>query len=131
VVVDVDDGGGALHLDERGRPLPASNAPQIQSAQSGRLKKWKGQLVEVTRSGAAHASEYIRDERCEIMWGSPGTMLAAAALATLVLAASAGTVTGTIPVISISRLAERLLELIGRARGEPGLQLELGRRRGR
>lgn len=42
-----DTKGGALHLDERGRPLPASNAPQIQGAQSGHLKKWKGQLVEV------------------------------------------------------------------------------------
>ena len=42
-----DKKGGALHLDERGRALPASNAPQIQSAQPGHLRKWKGQLVEV------------------------------------------------------------------------------------
>jgi D-alanyl-D-alanine carboxypeptidase len=42
-----DKKGGALHLDERGRPLPASNAPQLQSAQSGHLRKWKGQLLEV------------------------------------------------------------------------------------
>ena len=42
-----DKKGGALHLDERGRPLPAANAPQIQSAESGRAKKWKGRVVEV------------------------------------------------------------------------------------
>jgi D-alanyl-D-alanine carboxypeptidase len=42
-----DKKGGALHLDERGRPVPAANAPQIQSVQSAHAKKWKGQLVEV------------------------------------------------------------------------------------
>lgn len=42
-----DKKGGALHLDEHGRPLPASNAPQIQSAHRASAKKWKGQLVEV------------------------------------------------------------------------------------
>ncbi|MDB5212809.1 MAG: D-alanyl-D-alanine carboxypeptidase, partial [Myxococcaceae bacterium] len=42
-----DKKGGALHLDERGRSLPAANAPQIQSAQSARAKKWKGALIEV------------------------------------------------------------------------------------
>lgn len=42
-----DKKGGALHLDEHGRPLPASNGPQIQSAQPGHVKKWKGPLVEV------------------------------------------------------------------------------------
>ena len=42
-----DKKGGALHLDEHGRPLPASNAPQIQSAQRVSAKKWRGSLVEV------------------------------------------------------------------------------------
>lgn len=42
-----DKKGGALHLDEHGRPLPASNAPQIQSVQRVSAKKWKGSLVEV------------------------------------------------------------------------------------
>ena len=42
-----DKKGGALHLDEHGRPLPASNAPQIQSAQRASARKWKGSLVEV------------------------------------------------------------------------------------
>jgi hypothetical protein len=42
-----DKKGGALHLDEHGRPLPASNAPQMQAAHRASAKKWKGQLVEV------------------------------------------------------------------------------------
>jgi zinc D-Ala-D-Ala carboxypeptidase len=42
-----DKKGGALHLDEHGRPLPATNAPQIQAAQRASAKKWKGHLVEV------------------------------------------------------------------------------------
>jgi D-alanyl-D-alanine carboxypeptidase len=42
-----DKKGGALHLDEHGRPLPASNSPQIQSAHGGSAKKWKGHIVEV------------------------------------------------------------------------------------
>jgi D-alanyl-D-alanine carboxypeptidase len=42
-----DKKGGALHLDEHGRPLPASGAPQIQTAHRASAKKWKGQLVEV------------------------------------------------------------------------------------
>ena len=42
-----DKKGGALHLDEHGRPLPASNAPQILAAHAASAKKWKGHIVEV------------------------------------------------------------------------------------
>jgi D-alanyl-D-alanine carboxypeptidase len=42
-----DKKGGALHLDEHGRPLPAANAPQIQVAQRASARKWKGHVVEV------------------------------------------------------------------------------------
>ena len=42
-----DKMGGALHLDEHGRPLAPSNSPQIQSAQGGSAKRWKGHIVEV------------------------------------------------------------------------------------
>ena len=42
-----DKHGGALHLDEHGRPLPQVNAPQIASASRGNGKKWKGELVEL------------------------------------------------------------------------------------
>ena len=41
-----DKKGGALHLDEHGRPLPSVNAPQISSARQASTKKWKS-LVEV------------------------------------------------------------------------------------
>jgi zinc D-Ala-D-Ala carboxypeptidase len=45
-----DKRGGALHLDEHGRPLPLSQAssPQIASAHRASAKKWKGHLVEVS-----------------------------------------------------------------------------------
>jgi D-alanyl-D-alanine carboxypeptidase len=42
-----DKRGGALHLDEHGRPLPSLNAPQIASARRASGKKWRGHLVEV------------------------------------------------------------------------------------
>lgn len=42
-----DKKGGALHLDEHGRPLLSVNAPQIAAAHRASGKKWKGQLVEV------------------------------------------------------------------------------------
>jgi zinc D-Ala-D-Ala carboxypeptidase len=42
-----DKKGGALHLDEHGRPVPQANAPQIAAARRGSGKKWKGHLVEV------------------------------------------------------------------------------------
>jgi LAS superfamily LD-carboxypeptidase LdcB len=42
-----DKRGGALHLDEHGRPLAAANAPQISSAHASSAKKWHGKLVEV------------------------------------------------------------------------------------
>jgi len=42
-----DKKGGALHLDEHGRPLLSANAPQIASAHRATAKKWKGHLVEV------------------------------------------------------------------------------------
>lgn len=42
-----DKKGGALHLDEHGRAVVSPNAPQIQAAQRGRAKKWKGDVVEV------------------------------------------------------------------------------------
>ena len=42
-----DKKGGALHLDEHGRPLAQTNAPQIAAARRASGKKWKGHLVEV------------------------------------------------------------------------------------
>jgi D-alanyl-D-alanine carboxypeptidase len=42
-----DKKGGALHLDEHGRPMAPANAPQIPSARHATSRKWKGQLVEV------------------------------------------------------------------------------------
>ena len=42
-----DRKGGALHLDEHGRPLPHESVPQIASARRERGKKWKGHLIEV------------------------------------------------------------------------------------
>ncbi|CAN5923732.1 hypothetical protein BH11MYX4_BH11MYX4_21080 [soil metagenome] len=42
-----DKKGGALHLDEHGRPLPQANAPQSAAAKRASGKKWKGHLVEV------------------------------------------------------------------------------------
>ena len=42
-----DTRGGALHLDEHGRPIPQINAPQIASAKRASGKKGKGHLVEV------------------------------------------------------------------------------------
>lgn len=42
-----DKKGGALHLDEHGRPLLSVNAPQLASAERASAKKWKGRLVEV------------------------------------------------------------------------------------
>lgn len=42
-----DKKGGALHLDEHGRPIPNVNSPQIAAAQRSSLKKWRGHAVEV------------------------------------------------------------------------------------
>jgi D-alanyl-D-alanine carboxypeptidase len=42
-----DKRGGALHLDEHGRPLLAASAPQLSSAHRASAKKWKGHVVEV------------------------------------------------------------------------------------
>ena len=42
-----DRKGGALHLDEHGRPIPQTNAPQITSVRLASGKRWKGHLVEV------------------------------------------------------------------------------------
>lgn len=42
-----DKKGGALHLDEHGRPVAAEGAPELTSAKRGAAKKWKGHLVEV------------------------------------------------------------------------------------
>lgn len=42
-----DKKGGALHLDEHGRPIAGTNAPQIASAHRTGAKKWHGHLVEV------------------------------------------------------------------------------------
>jgi hypothetical protein len=43
-----DRSGGALHLDEHGRPLPSTDEPQLISAHRGTAKAWRGQLVEVS-----------------------------------------------------------------------------------
>jgi LAS superfamily LD-carboxypeptidase LdcB len=42
-----DKKGGALHLDERGRPAAASGAPSIASVKKGSARKWKGRVVDV------------------------------------------------------------------------------------
>jgi hypothetical protein len=42
-----DKRGGALHLDEHGRPIPSTNAPQIGSAHRSSAKRWPGYIVEV------------------------------------------------------------------------------------
>lgn len=42
-----DKKGGALHLDEDGRPAPGKGAPSIASAKKGSARKWKGRVVDV------------------------------------------------------------------------------------
>lgn len=42
-----DKKGGALHLDEHGRPLAVDSAPVVQAATMKRLRKWPGRVVEV------------------------------------------------------------------------------------
>jgi len=42
-----DKRGGALHLDEHGRFVTARDTPQIAAAQRGRVKRWRGRVVEV------------------------------------------------------------------------------------
>lgn len=42
-----DKHGGALHLDEHGRPLGSTSTPQINAATRGEGHKWKGGLVEL------------------------------------------------------------------------------------
>lgn len=43
-----DRRGGALHLDEHGRPIAAREPPSIEAVRPGKPRKWKGRVVEVT-----------------------------------------------------------------------------------
>ncbi|MDB4945995.1 MAG: D-alanyl-D-alanine carboxypeptidase [Labilithrix sp.] len=51
-----DKHGGALHLDEHGRPLPAAGAPAITGVKRSTTKRWKGDLVEVSVTVPDHVT---------------------------------------------------------------------------
>ncbi len=42
-----DKKGGALHLDEHGKPILVEEAPSITNVLKGKARKWKGNVVEV------------------------------------------------------------------------------------
>ncbi len=42
-----DKKGGALHLDEHGKPVVVEAAPSIENVTKGKARKWKGKVVEV------------------------------------------------------------------------------------
>ncbi|OJY25864.1 MAG: hypothetical protein BGO98_35285 [Myxococcales bacterium 68-20] len=42
-----DRKGGALHLDEHGKPVIVSSAPSIEGVVKGKARKWRGKVVEV------------------------------------------------------------------------------------